>query len=183
MNQVIIFPTDTVYGIGTGLMNKEGIKKIYEIKGRDFNKPLAILVSSLDDVKDYAEITEDAVKLTKAFWPGGLTIVLKSKPEYEKITGEATIGIRMPNHPLALELLKKHGAMKTTSVNQSGEEPLNDYETINNQYGHLVDKVYQNNYQSSLKSSTVVNLSTKNCEILRIGDISLEEIKKTLQIT
>lgn len=183
MKDVIIFPTDTVYGIGTGILNQEGIKKIYEIKGRDFNKPLAILVGSLEDVKDYAYINDDAIKLTKAFWPGGLTIVLKSKPEYEKLSGEATIGIRMPNHPLALELLKKHGAMKTTSVNQSGEAPLNDYEIINERYGKLVSKVYKNDFKSSLNSSTVVNLSNENCEFLRIGDISIEEIKKTLQIT
>lgn len=180
MNNVIIFPTDTVYGIGTGFLSKDGIRRIYEIKGRDFNKPLAILCSNINDLKDYAYINDKAIKLANNFWPGGLTLVLKSKPNYEALSGEKTIGVRMPNHKLALELLRKHGPLKTTSVNQSGEVPMNDYQLIYDRYHTLVDHIYENHEPLSEVSSTVVDLTLDEVKIIRLGYITLEAIKSVL---
>ncbi|MBN3490849.1 threonylcarbamoyl-AMP synthase [Acholeplasma equirhinis] len=181
MNKVIIFPTDTVYGIGTPILDKEGIRKIYEIKGRDFNKPLAVLCSNLDQMTEFGYVTDDAVKLAKAFWPGALTLILKSKPDYAKESGEVTIGVRMPNHPLALKIIAMHGPMKTTSVNNSGEAPLNDYAIIKERYADKVDYIYPNDQKLSEVSSTVVDLTQDEPKILRLGDITLEDIKKVLQ--
>lgn len=178
MSKVIIFPTDTVYGIGTNLFDKEGIRRIYEIKGRDFDKPLAVLVSNLDALERVALISSDAKRLMDVFWPGALTIILSTTKVYYEKTGEKTIGVRMPNHPKALEIIESYGQglFKTTSVNQSGMSPLNEYETIHENYGNLVDAIYPNDQRISLVSSTVVDLTATEIKVLRKGDITLDMI-------
>lgn len=180
MNKIIIFPTDTVYGIGTYFLNQKGIKRIYEIKGREFNKPLAILCGNIKDLKRYAKITKDAKKLSNAFHPGALTIILKSKKRYFKISNEKTISLRIPNHPKALELIDKYGPLKTTSVNQSHEVPLNDYHKISNSYKSLVDEIYDNNLLLSKISSTVIDISSKPYKIIREGEIKKLDILKII---
>ncbi len=181
MSKVIIFPTDTVYGIGTPIMDFEGIKKIYEIKGRSFDKPLALLAHSIDAVEPYVSVTNAVKKLASTFWPGGLTLILKTQPEYEEKTGEKTLGVRIPNHPLALKLLKENGPMKTTSVNQSGEPPMNQYHEIKDKYQHLVDKIYKNDQPILEVASTVLDLSNMKIKILRAGAISEKEIFDALK--
>jgi len=181
MNYVIIFPTDTVYGIGTPIMDTEGIKRIYDIKGRSFDKPLAVLTDSIESMGPYVVITKAVRKLAQAFWPGGLTLILKTTEQYEEQTGEKTLGVRIPNHPLALQLLKELGPMKTTSVNQSGEPPLNDYETILAHYGAMVEKVYPNDQPILEVSSTVLDISGMKVKVLRAGAISEKEIYHILK--
>lgn len=178
---VIIFPTDTVYGMGTSYKNKEGIKRIYEIKGRDFNKPLAILISDLDQIKEDAYIHESAYKLASKFWPGGLTMILKSKEAYALESGEKTIAVRVPNHPTALELIQMYGPLKTTSVNYSNEAPMNDYDSIVKVFGNQVDKVYVNHEKISTVSSTVVDLTQEEPIIIRLGEITLDDIQQVLR--
>ncbi|WP_025725083.1 L-threonylcarbamoyladenylate synthase [Acholeplasma granularum] len=180
MNHIIIFPTDTVYGMGTPYLNKEGLKKIYEIKGRDFNKPIAVLVSNIDQVKQIGLMDESIEIILQNFWPGALTIILNSTPQYFEVSGEKTIGVRMPNHPLALELIEKLGPLKTTSVNQSNEAPLNDYELILKTYGHLVDKVYPNDLKLTETSSTVIDFTKEELIIIRQGDVTLKDIQNVL---
>lgn len=181
MSLVIIFPTDTVYGIGTPIMDLEGIKRIYDIKGRSFDKPLALLADSIEAVEPYAIVTNAVKRLARAFWPGGLTLILKTQPDYENKTKEKTLGVRIPNHPLALELLKKYGPMKTTSVNQSGEPPMNQYEEIRDQYQDKVDQIYENHEPILEVASTVLDLSNMKIKVLRAGAISEKEIYNALK--
>jgi len=180
MKELIIFPTDTVYGIGASLYDLDNIKKIYEIKGRSFNKQLPVLCSSIEQIEKFAVFDESALKLAKAFWPGGLTLILKSKEEYYQFSGEETIGVRIPNHKLALELLEKFGPLKTTSINDSGDAPLNDYETIYKKYNNKVSYIYKNNEESLGLSSTIINL-VGEVKVLRLGSITLEEINESLK--
>lgn len=180
LKKVLIFPTDTVYGIGASIYDKESIKKIYEIKGRDFNKPLAVLCSSIEQVNEFAVLTKQAKVIAEGFWPGGLTLILKTNKKYYDLTKEETIGVRMPNHKLALSLLDKYGPLKTTSVNTSGEEPLNDYEIIYEKYHDVVSDIYQNNESLTKLSSTVIDLTSDNYQILREGHITREDILKVL---
>ena len=180
MDKIIIFPTDTVYGIGTGIYNVEGIKKIYEIKGRDYTKPMAVLCANLEQVAEFAVLTKEAKLLARQFWPGGLTLILNTTEKYRKQTFEKTIGVRMPNHKKALSLLIKYGPLKTTSVNYAEEEPLNDYEVIKQRYGNLVDEIYTNEELISKQSSTVINL-TNNLHIIRQGTIKIDEINDVLK--
>lgn len=177
-NDVIIFPTDTVYGIGCKMTDEKAIERIYDIKKRDTNKRLAVLISSLDQIKDYIEITDTLLKIESKFWPGALTVIvpLTKKLKYY----EDTIGIRIPNSKLALDILKENGAMATTSVNISGMPPLDTYQEIYDSYSNKVDKIYQKIEESSSISSTVIILKDNKIEVIREGKITKEEIEKIL---
>jgi L-threonylcarbamoyladenylate synthase len=177
---VIIFPTDTVYGIGTKIFDIDGINKIYEIKKRPKDKPLACLCASLEQIKNIAVVTKEAEALINEFLPGALTVILESKPEVYNKIGYKTIGVRIPNCKIALDILKENGPMLTTSVNESGFKPINEYELIVKEYDNLVDKIYEANEPSSDLSSTVVLLTNNEVKVLREGQISLKMINECL---
>lgn len=177
--ELYIFPTDTVYGIGAKLYDKSSINEIYRIKGRDFNKPISVLCSNIEQISDFALLTNEAIKLAKAFWPGALTLILKTTNKYYNDTKEESIGVRIPNHKLALKLIEELGPLKTTSVNKSGSEPLNDYDEIMNEYNKEYIKIYKNEELISKVSSTVIDL-TNNLKVIREGDIKIEDIKSVL---
>lgn len=181
MNNVIIFPTDTVYGIGCSIYDKESQLEIYKIKHRDLNKPLAVLCASLEQIDKIAYLNDDAVKLINKFLPGPFTLILKAKEDIKKIMGIDTIGVRIPNHKLALSILSEIGPMTTTSVNESGEIPLNTYDEIYNVYKDKVKKIYQSNEPSSNLSSTVAKIIDDKIEILREGAITKEMIEDVLK--
>ena len=181
MSKVIIFPTDTVYGIGASIYDKEGQERIYQIKHRSHDKPLAVLCASLEQIKEIAEVNKTAEALIKKFLPGALTLILPAKKDIEKIMGIPTIGVRIPNSKLALSILKKEGAMATTSVNESGEKPLDTYQEIKEAYGDLVEEIYDKTEESSHISSTVIDLTKEDLKLLREGSIKLEEINNYLK--
>ena len=178
---VIIFPTDTVYGIGTKIFDIDGINKIYEIKHRPKDKPLACLCASLEQIESIAILNEDAKKLIKAFLPGALTIILNSKEEVINKIGYKTIGVRIPNSKIALNILEENGPMLTTSVNDSGFKPINEYELIKEKYNDLVDKIYNTNEVSSNISSTVISIMNNELKILREGSIKEKDILNVLR--
>ena len=176
---VIIFPTDTVYGIGTPIFDIEGIEKIYKIKNRSKDKPLACLFSNIGQMEDICYLDDKTKKLINEFLPGPLTIIVKTKDNvFEKI-GYKTIGIRIPNSKIALNILDKYGPMLTTSVNDSGYTPINEYNEIVNKYNNLVDKIYDTNEVSSNLSSTVISL-VDGFKVLRVGEIKVEQILKVI---
>lgn len=176
MSKVIIFPTDTVYGIGTPIFDLEGIKKIYKIKQRDKTKPLACLCANISQIESIAVLNEKARVLIKKFLPGSLTLILESTEEVYNMIGYKTIGVRIPNHKLALEILCANGPMLTTSVNASGDVPLNEYEVIVKEYLNKVDKIYETTTPSSNISSTVVSCIGDEIKILREGEIKIEDL-------
>ena len=175
MNKLIIFPTDTVYGIGCSIFDKDNIKKIYDIKKRTYDKPLACLCANIEQIEEIAYVDDRIRKLINKFLPGPLTLILKSKEHVINEIGYTTIGVRIPNNELALELLTENGPMLTTSVNDSGESPINEYEQIVEKYSNLVDKIYPPMGNSSNLSSSVV-LCVGEFKVLREGAISLNEI-------
>ena len=141
-NKIIAFPTDTVFGVGALIDDLEAIDKIYELKHRDYSKPLAILASSIDDIIPYVkEVTEDLKEIMNKYWPGALTIIFnKNENVSDKITaGFKTIAFRIPNCNISLDILKQTGPLATTSVNISGNTPLNDYQEINKYFGENID--------------------------------------------
>ncbi len=180
MNNVIIFPTDTVYGIGTSIYNEKGINEIYKIKNRDLSKPLAILCADIDQIDEIAYLNDKARKLIKAFLPGPLTIILRTKEKVKDSFKFNTIGVRIPNHQLALSILRKNGPMATTSVNDSGEKAMNDYKEIYDKYHNLVDEIYKSDEASSNLASTVLDITSDEVKILRQGAILKEDIEKVI---
>ena len=112
--KLVAFPTETVYGLGASVFNPEALKKVFQAKGRPADNPLIAHICSIEELQLLAEeIPEDAMKLAKAFFPGPLTIVLPAKKTIprEATGGLETIAIRMPNHPIALQLLKLSGPL------------------------------------------------------------------------
>ncbi len=180
MGRVIIFPTDTVYGIGTQIFDIDGIKRIYEIKKRPFDKPLACLCANLNQIDDIAVLNDKARKLINKFLPGALTLILEAKEEVKNKIGYETIGVRIPNSKIALNILEENGPMLTTSVNDSGEKPLNHYDEIYNKYNGIVDKIYDNDAKILEIPSTVLLINGDELKVLREGSIKIEEINKVL---
>lgn len=185
---IVVFPTDTVYGIGCDLFNSQAVEKIYKAKGRAFNKPLPALVSSLDQAFMIAESPPKAFeKLAKKFWPGALTIVVKAKASVPKIvtSGGDTIGIRMPNHPIALKLISEFGApLATTSANKSGESEPTTAEEVLERIGSkmdLVDLIIDGGKTISGVPSTVVDITVSTPRIIRRGGISEVELMDVIR--
>lgn len=175
-NKIIAFPTDTVFGVGALIDDLQAIDKIYELKHRDYSKPLAILASSIDDIIPYVkEVTEDLKEIMNKYWPGALTIIFnKNENVSDKITaGFKTIAFRIPNCKISLDILKQTGPLATTSVNISGNTPLNDYQEINKYFGDNIDFIVSENVSSSNISSTIIDVTSNEIKIIRQGQIKI----------
>jgi len=179
---LIVYPTDTVYGLGCDPFNTLAVKRLIDAKGQR-KKPLPILASDIEHIKTVAEVTETAEKLARKFWPGPLTIVLKKKPQLPEIVtfGRDTVGVRVPNHPVALELLRQgNGLLIGTSANISGKKSTVTAEDAAKQLGDKVDLILDGGRATLGKGSTVVNLADRRFRVERIGPISLKEIESIL---
>ncbi|MDE0042013.1 MAG: L-threonylcarbamoyladenylate synthase [Candidatus Poribacteria bacterium] len=180
---VVAFPTDTVYGVGVDPLQPEAVRKLYRIKGRPDNKPIAILVGSIEDVERVAQTPSgNFSRLAERFWPGGLTLIVEARDLPPEITaGGSTVGVRMPNHPLTLELLRGFGGpIATTSANRSGEPPATSAEEVGAQLGDCVNLIVDGGDTITKVASTVLNLSMSPPQILRQGAISEESLMECL---
>lgn len=176
--EIVAFPTDTVYGLGANAFYSPGIIKLFEAKGRDANKAIAVLIGDnghLDLLTDF--LSASARKLIERFWPGGLTIVVPKKKDLpELLSAGSSIGIRMPNHNIALELLNKFGPLATTSANLSGKNNPHNAGDVMNQLNGRVPLILDGGRCPGGVPSTVVDCSTDEVRILRPGAISHEAI-------
>ena len=178
--KIAIFPTETVYGIGTNAFCANSVGKIYEIKKRPHNKPINVLVSNFDMIKEVArDISPLEEKLIKNFFPGPLTIILKKNenvPANVTSSGD-TIGVRMPQNDIALKIIEKAGIpLATTSANYSGEESLSDYEMIKNKFPADVDYLINGGKSKIGIASTIIKVEDEKIKILRQGSITKEEL-------
>ena len=178
---VVIFPTDTVYGIGCNPYDKNAIDKIFKIKKRDKAKQFPILGYSKQILKQIVEFDEIANKITDKFWPGRLTLVLPLKDaKLQKLSGSTkTIAVRVPNNKCALTLLKECKLIIGTSANISGKKSLVDPSYLKDKV--LDCDVFLNDgpIQSS-GASTIIEIKNKNIKILRNGDIHEADLVKAL---
>lgn len=168
---VIVYPTDTIYGIGCDIFNKKGVKKIYQIKQRDPRKPFSFICSDLSDVSNYAQVSNFAFKTMKRNLPGPYTFVLEATRIVPDLltTKQKTVGIRIPDNPIAQAIVKELGhPLVTTSVNVSGEEPIHDPAEIEKSLGKMVDMVVDGGVLLG-DASTVISLIDDQVEILRQG--------------
>ena len=177
---LIVIPTDTVYGLAAKLHDLEALDKIYEIKGRDFSKQIPILISDRASLSDMVKMTPLALELTRNLWPGPLTIVFETKPQFFKLTGEKTVAIRLPNHPIACEIIDEFGPLRVTSVNKSGQPPLTHIDDIKREFGPYLSKIYEQDREPSNLSSTVIDITGSEIKILRRGIVTEEDIEDAL---
>lgn len=177
---IVVFPTETVYGLGTNGLDAKAIEKLYKIKKRPFSKPISLLVSDMEMIKNVArDITDMEYKLMNAFFPGPFTIILKKKdvvPNILTANGE-TVGIRIPDNEIARSLIEYSGVpIATTSANISGKESGTNMESILKQFKDGVD-FYINGGESKIGvGSTIVKVIDGNPIILRQGSISRNQI-------
>lgn len=173
---VIAYPTDTTYGLGCDIFEKRGIRSIYKIKQRDERKPFSFICSDLADVSRYAQVSNFAFKIMKRHLPGPYTFVLEATRVVPAnlVTRQKTVGIRIPDEPIALAIVRELGhPLVTTSANISGEDPLHDPLEIHEQMGRLLDVVVDGGVRLG-DPSTVISLLDDRIEVLRegSGDIS-----------
>lgn len=168
---VIAYPTDTIYGLGCDIFNKKGVKKIYQIKQRDPRKPFSFICSDLSDVSNYAQVSNFAFKIMKRYLPGPFTFVLEATRVVPDVltTRQKTVGIRIPDNPIALSIVRELGhPIVTTSVNISGEESHCDPVKIDQQVGKQLDLVVDGGNLLG-EQSTVISLINDQVEVLRQG--------------
>lgn len=175
---VFAYPTDTVWGLGSLPDNELACKRIYEIKKRDGQKPLILLGAKIEDFNPYIDNFPPLAKdLAEKYWPGALTIIVKKSPKLsEFVTSEMdTVGLRIPNHPILLELLQTTGAIATTSANLSGEPAAINLEQTQSYVGDKVDFILGDfGIPAQGKESTVVLVQDDTFKVLRQGAIKIE---------
>jgi L-threonylcarbamoyladenylate synthase len=181
---IVIYPTDTVYGLGCDPFNVNAVARLIKVKG-DRQKPLPILCQTISDVKRVAHFTEEAQRLADAFWPGPLTLVLKRKTVVPNIvtTGLDSVGVRIPRHEVALELIgHSGGCLIGTSANISGQKSPVTVEEITQKLGSSVDMIIDAGATPLRKESTVIDLISKKPRLLRAGPVSAEAIASILGV-
>lgn len=179
---IVVFPTETVYGIGTNALNEKSIKRLYEIKKRLLNKPISLLVNNIDMVNQIAkDITKKEYELMEKFFPGPFTIILKKKDIIPNIVTANldTVGVRMPNNDIARKLIEYAGVpIATTSANISGEISETNLKNIIEIFNNKVDYFIDGGESNLGIPSTIVKVTNDIPYILRKGSIKEEQIFK-----
>lgn len=184
---IIIYPTDTVYGVGASIDSLKGLQKIYEAKERNFSSPLIALLSKVEYIEKIAIIDEEKKiiieKLASEFWPGALTIILNKKenvPDIMVSNGE-TVGVRIPDLKLAQDIIESVGGiLPTTSANISGEKTPRNYEELSEKFKERVEVIVDGGKSPLGVESTILDLTKTLPKILREGAIKKETIEKVI---
>ena len=183
--RLVAFPTETVYGLGADASNPIAINRIFQAKGRPSDHPLIVHIASVDNIDDWAlNIPDAAIKLANHFWPGPLAIILNKKPEVplEVTGGQNTVGLRMPNHPVALQLLKVFGGgIAAPSANRFCRISPTQAAHVEEELGATVDMILDGGACEVGVESTIVDLSGDIPRLLRPGHITRQEIEAILQ--
>lgn len=173
--EIIGFPTDTVYGLAVDLYDEASLERLYELKGREGNKPVAILVSSLEQGLLLGAMSDRALELADLHWPGAVTLVvprLDTAPEWIGDTVRRTVALRCPDHPVALAVLDEVGPLAVTSANRSGSEPVSSADGARSLFRHEV-LTYLPGDAGGGAPSTMVDLTQPSEVVLRRGPVTL----------
>lgn len=179
---LVVFPTDTVYGLAALPFEEETVERLFAAKGRNSNRAIAILIG---DLPQLVQVTSGmgviADKLAARFWPGPLTLVVPKHGSLPAVlTQKDTVGIRMPDHPLALALLRAIGPLAVTSANMSGYNNANTAQEALEQLGGRVHLILDGGRSTGGVPSTVVDCTGSELVILRSGPLSLEDLQAAL---
>lgn len=179
---LVAFPTDTVYGLAANINNPAAIDMIFVAKKRPHDKAIPVLLAGIEDLEKVSiDIPEMALNLAAAFWPGALTLVVPKHPNLPpNLSGESTVGARVPDHDFVLSLLKVTGPLAVSSANISEELSPLDATSVLVQLGGRIHLIIDGGITSGGLPSTVVDCTGMEPKILRSGPISFEMINNSL---
>lgn len=181
--ELVVLPTDTVYGIGADAFSAEAVEDLLSAKGRGRDMPVPVLVGSprtLDGI--LLMLDQSGHDLVEAFWPGALTIVAHHQPSLNWDLGDArgTVAVRMPLHPVAIELLVATGPMAVSSANRSGSAPATTVDEAVDQLGDSVAVYLDGGPSGGPVPSSIVDVTGPVARLLREGAISADELRKVV---
>jgi len=181
---LLVFPTTGLYGLGADALNPVSVEKIYQVKQRDFSKPILVLVKDASELGRIAkEVSGAASALVDAFWPGGLTIILEARSELpDVLTGNTgKIGVRVPKHPVASALVNAFdGPITGTSANLSGQAGCSSVAGLDAELVQCVDMVLDAGPLKGGVGSTVVDVTSDPPRVLREGTVSKQQLESVL---
>jgi L-threonylcarbamoyladenylate synthase len=183
--RLVVMPTDTVYGIAADAFDSDAVTALLSAKGRGRDMPAGVLVGSWHTIEGLVYTVPDGAReLIRAFWPGALSLVVRQAPSLQWDLGDArgTVMLRMPLHPVAIELLREVGPMAVSSANVSGRAPAVDADEARNQLGDLVDVYLDSGPSAQQAASTIVDLTGDTPRVLRTGPVSTERIAEVLGV-
>lgn len=183
--RLVVMPTDTVYGIGADAFNSAAVSALLSAKGRGRDMPVGVLVGSWHTIEGLVYTMPDGARdLIRAFWPGALSLVVTQAPSLQWDLGDArgTVMLRMPLHPVAIELLREVGPLAVSSANISGRPAALDANEARSQLGDLVDVYLEAGPSAQGAASTIVDLTGATPRILRRGPVSAERIAEVLAL-
>ena len=181
--ELVVYPTETVYGIAADIFNQKAVKNLYMVKNRPFDMPLSVAVADKDMVENIALMTRPVEKLIDAFLPGPLTIITKKNPGVPDIVTSMSqkVGIRIPDNKVAIELIEEFGGpIVATSANLHSRPDSVNVDTAIDDFGDSV-KTYLDNGPCTLgKPSTIVWIMDDKVEVIRQGEITQKQIEDVL---
>jgi L-threonylcarbamoyladenylate synthase len=184
---LVIFPTETVYGLAADALSKEAVHRVWEVKGRPSDKPLPVQVSDTNGLRLlWREVPDALLALINAFMPGPLTLVYwRSVLVPDIVTaGADTVGVRIPDHPVALDLLRAFGRpIVAPSANLSGEEPPSCIEEVSAELLNKVDLAIDAGHTGGGVPSTVLDVTVRPARVLRAGALTLEQLREYVDVT
>jgi L-threonylcarbamoyladenylate synthase len=178
--QLVVLPTDTLYGLGVDAFDAVAVAALLEAKGRGRSMPVPVLVGSWDTIEGLVSWVPTRVQsLIEAFWPGGLTLVVEHAPSLQWDLGDSrgTVAIRMPLHPVALALLAETGPMAVSSANKSGQPPATTAAEAQEQLGDVVSVYLDGGPIAAAVASTIVDVTGEIPRVLRSGAVSLDRLR------
>jgi L-threonylcarbamoyladenylate synthase len=181
--ELIVLPTDTVYGVGSRPDDPEATARIFAAKGRPRDLELPVLVPDVDAAASIAVLDERAARLVERFWPGPLTVVLErtdASRGWDLGGDPTTVGVRVPRHPLALAVLERTGPLAVTSANRSGAPPATTCDQLTEVFGDAVAIYVCEDRPLEGVASTVVDLAHGEARVLRAGAVAEAEISVIL---
>ena len=181
---LVVFPTETVYGLAADATNEAAVRKVIDAKGRAEKQPLPVQVSGAGAILQVAEFVPERVRpLMDLYWPGPLTLVLVKNPAIPGVVtgGKETVGVRVPDHPIALALVKALGTpIVATSANVSGEPATTNAPDAVRDVGSSVEVVLDGGDSRLGQASTVVDVTVTPAKVLRRGTINVDALRKVL---
>lgn len=180
---LVVLPTDTVYGIGADAFDSAAVSALLTAKGRGRDMPVPVLVGSWSTVDGLVmSVSQQARKLIEAFWPGGLSLILRQAPSLNWDLGDVrgTVNLRMPLHPVALDLLREIGPMAVSSANTTGNPPAGTVGEAREQLGDSVSVYLDGGPTGEPVASTIVDLTQEQPAVLREGAVSVAQLSEVL---